>query len=103
VAGTTAAAGSMGRARNPPAPSSPSRGLLFCQVQERAFNRLYYLSANIVQTVKGPLLYLTAGSEVYETTRGEGGGAWSGTRREGDGCFRESGGAGVAGGGVTGA
>jgi len=60
VAGTTAAAGSMGRPRNPPAPSSLSWGFLFCQVQERAANRLYYLSAKIVQSVSGSLLFLTA-------------------------------------------
>ena len=30
-----------------------------CQVQVRAFNRLYYLSAKLVQSVKGPHLYLT--------------------------------------------
>jgi len=31
----------------------------YCQVQERAANRLYYLSAKIVQAVSGSLLYLT--------------------------------------------
>jgi len=36
-----------------------ARLILFCQVQVRAFNRLYYLSAKIVQSVKGPHLYLT--------------------------------------------
>jgi len=30
-----------------------------CQVQERAANRLYNLSAKIVQSVSGSLLYLT--------------------------------------------
>ena len=33
--------------------------ILACQVQERASNRLYYLSAKMVQAVRGPLLYLT--------------------------------------------
>jgi len=30
-----------------------------CEVQERAFQTLYYLSAKIVERLKCPLLYLT--------------------------------------------
>jgi len=42
-----------------PSPQLPESRVAGCQVQERAANRLYYLSAKIVQSVSGSLLYLT--------------------------------------------